>query len=363
VRALTAVLIVAAAFLALPAGALASVDLEVSFTQTGNPQPEEGEQLFQATVTNHGPDPANTVSLVITAPTALYDFLSFQAPGGSAMQSGGTVTFSYGTIANGASVTGKAFWTSSHPGSGTATADVDSVGTESSDANNHATLPTTIVGLTASGGALGEQALGTVGPVLPLTITNHSINPATVSFGGTATGDIADFALGGRCPTPLAEGESCPMGFRFLPSALGARVAHVTIVGSGDVDDIVGDITGTGIPFPTLSGPQGPPGPRGPAAFKLVVAPVNAKLRAKAGKKVTFSYVSTLDATATLDVLKGSKRVARVRGSARTGTNKLRWNGKVGGKAASAGKYKLRLTAVNGTQKATANAKLTLTGG
>jgi hypothetical protein len=90
---------------------------------------------------------------------------------------------------------------------------------------------------------------------------------------------------------------------------------------------------------------------------------VNAKLRAKAGRKVTFSYVSTLDAKATLDVLKGSKRVARVRGNAKTGTNKLRWNGKVGGQAASAGKYKLRLSAVNGTQKATANAKLTLTGG
>src|SRR4051812_37169065 len=158
-RALAAVSIAVAAFLVLPGAALANVDLEVTFTQSGDPQPEEGEQLFQATVTNHGPDTANTVSLVITAPTALYDFSSLQTTQGTTMQSGGTVTYSLGTIANGASATGKAFWISSHPGSGTATADVESVGTESSDANNQATLPTTIVGLTASGGALGQQAI------------------------------------------------------------------------------------------------------------------------------------------------------------------------------------------------------------
>jgi hypothetical protein len=362
-RALTAVLIVLAAFLALPGVALASFDLEVSFTQTGNPQPEEGEQLFQATVTNHGPDTATAVNLVINAPTALYDFSSLQTTQGGTTQSGGMVTYNMGSLASGASATGKSFWVSSHPGSGTATADVESIGTEASDANNHATLPTTIIGLTTSGGALGNQIIGTAGPVLPLTITNHSINPTTVSLAGPNTGDVGDFAVAGNCPTPLPEGASCPLGFRFFPSVLGARVAHLTIGGSGSVDDVAADITGTGIPFPTIAGPQGPPGPRGPAAFKLVVAAVNSKLSAKAGKKVTFSYVSTLDAKATLDVLKGSKRVARVRGSAKTGTNKLRWNGKVGGKAASAGKYKLRLTAVNSTQKATANAKLTLTGG
>jgi hypothetical protein len=362
-RALAAVSIAVAAFLVLPGVALASVDLEVSFTQSGDPQPEEGEQLFQATVTNHGPDTANTVSLVITAPTALYDFSSLTTTQGTTMQSGGTVTYSLGTIANGASATGKAFWISSHPGSGTATADVDSVGTESSDANNHATLPTTVVGVTASGGALGEQIIGTAGPLLPLTITNHSINPTSIQSIIDLTGDIGDFVLASRCTTPLAEGETCLMNFRFFPSALGARAAHVTIAATGTVDDFSADLTGTAIPFPTIAGPQGPPGPAGPAAFKLIVAPVNAKLRAKAGRKVTFSYVSTLDAKATLDVVKGSKRVARVRGSAKTGTNRIRWNGKVGGKAASAGRYKLRLTAVNGTQKATASAKLTLTGG
>jgi hypothetical protein len=59
--------------------------------------------------------------------------------------------------------------------------------------------------------------------------------------------------------------------------------------------------------------------------------------------------------------LLGSKRVARIRGAARTGGNKLRWNGRTGGKAAKAGNYKLRLQLVNGDQTATANAGLKLT--
>jgi hypothetical protein len=49
-----------------------------------------------------------------------------------------------------------------------------------------------------------------------------------------------------------------------------------------------------------------------------------------------------------------------VTGSAQTGLNKLRWNGKAGRKAAKAGRYTLRLTAVSGDQTATATAKLTL---
>ena len=89
--------------------------------------------------------------------------------------------------------------------------------------------------------------------------------------------------------------------------------------------------------------------------------PVSAKLHARAGKGVTFAYVSTLPARVRLVVLKRSKRVASVTGRARTGSNKIRWNGKAGRKAARAGRYTLRLTAVSGDQTARATAKVTLT--
>ena len=102
-------------------------------------------------------------------------------------------------------------------------------------------------------------------------------------------------------------------------------------------------------------GAQGPAGPQGPPAFKLVLAAVDGTVKAKRGKRVTFRYVSTLDATVRLDVVRGKKRVAQVVGRARSGSNKISWNGKLKGKPAAAGLYKLNLLAANGKQTATAS--------
>jgi DNA-binding beta-propeller fold protein YncE len=102
-------------------------------------------------------------------------------------------------------------------------------------------------------------------------------------------------------------------------------------------------------------GAQGPAGAQGPPAFKLVVAAVDGTLKAKRGKRVTFRYVSTLDATVRLDVVRGKNRVAQVIGRARSGSNKISWNGKLKGKPAAAGLYKLNLFAANGNQNATAS--------
>jgi hypothetical protein len=91
-------------------------------------------------------------------------------------------------------------------------------------------------------------------------------------------------------------------------------------------------------------GPPGPPGAQGPPAFRLVAALATAKVKAKRGKSVTLQYVSTVPAQATLDVLKGTKRIAQVRGQAAVGPNRIRWNGKAGRKAAARGTYTLALT-------------------
>jgi hypothetical protein len=262
-------------------------------------------------------------------------------------------------------------WTGAHPGADSATASVEFVGTETNAGNDDRHEPVTVTGLSAPILDLGDQVLGKAGPLGSAVITNGSSQPVTLGF-VTLSGDALDVLLTFDClaGAPIPVGGNCSPRARFQPAALGPREAFVTMSpGAGSVDPVVIDIKGRGIAAPLAAGPvgpQGPPGavgpagPAGPATSKLVVVPATAKLRSRAGKAVTFAYGSTLKATVTLDVLKGSKRVARVRGTARSGANKLRWNGKAGRKAASAGAYKLRLTAVNGSQKATASTKLTL---
>ena len=103
------------------------------------------------------------------------------------------------------------------------------------------------------------------------------------------------------------------------------------------------------------------PTQQGPTASKLVVALFQANLKAVSGKRVTLRYVSTLQADVVLDVLRGSKRIARVRGKARVGANAIRWNGRQKNKPAAPGLYKLRLKAVNGDQSVTKTASLKVT--
>jgi hypothetical protein len=133
---------------------------------------------------------------------------------------------------------------------------------------------------------------------------------------------------------------------------------------------------------PGPSGPAGPTGPSGPAgaqgpaglpgangargdqgepAIKLLIAVINPKLKAKAGKRVSLGYLSTAAGSTTLEVLKGRKAIARVTSTARTGRNKIAWNGKQGRKKAKPGRYTLRLTATGGDgQVATDTGRVTL---
>jgi hypothetical protein len=265
--------------------------------------------------------------------------------------------YNVGTIANGATATGDSLWRGDHPGTGGTTASLTATSADPDTSNNSAGVSTTVVGLTAGDASFGDQALGTIGPAKAILVTNGSSQsitlPASLPVGGEADDFLGMHGCGGFT---LAAGASCTLTARFAPSALGHRTAQVTVdPAAGPVDPFVMSLTGRGV-----APPPGPPGPPGPTAFRLIVVPVSAKLRARAGKSVSFAYVSTLNARVTLRVLKGSKRIASVTGSAQTGLNKLRWNGKAGRKAAKAGKYTLRLTAVSGDQTATATAKLTL---
>jgi hypothetical protein len=243
--------------------------------------------------------------------------------------------------------------------------------------NNSKSVSTTVVGLNGPSIDFGDQAVGSVGPPLTSVITNGSAQPVTFPQVNPA-GDLGDFLGVDTCSgATVPPSGTCAVAQRFLPSALGDRSATLTFdPTAGQVDTLVLGMSGRGVAAAPVSGPAGPPGadgapgpagqpgatgPQGPPAFKLVVVPVNSKLHARAGKRVPFAYVATTDAKVTLEVLKKSKRVAQLTGSARTGANKLTWNGKAGRKAAPPGAYTLRLTAVSGSQTTSADAKLTLT--
>ena len=113
------------------------------------------------------------------------------------------------------------------------------------------------------------------------------------------------------------------------------------------------------------AGPQGPPGSQGPSGAvgppgetrlvePLLLATVDARLRARAGRRVTLRYVTTVAAEVELRVLRGRRRVKTVRGHARAGHNRLRLRA-----PRAAGRYRLVLQARgNDDQQATAGVPL-----
>jgi hypothetical protein len=76
---------------------------------------------------------------------------------------------------------------------------------------------------------------------------------------------------------------------------------------------------------------------------------------------VRVPYVATDRGTATLEVLRGRTRVARVRGRTRAGRNAIAWNGRVGRRAAKPARYTLRLRLIGSDgQTAGDTARLTV---
>jgi hypothetical protein len=118
-------------------------------------------------------------------------------------------------------------------------------------------------------------------------------------------------------------------------------------------------------------GAAGPPGPAGqdgatgaPGSVvtvdRLFIASYLDGLTARRGRPVTLRYVSTTSAQVMLEVFRGARRVSAAVAGARPGKNAIRWNGKVDGKKAPRGLYKLRLTATSGDQVATDRAAVRL---
>jgi hypothetical protein len=147
-------------------------------------------------------------------------------------------------------------------------------------------------------------------------------------------------------------------------SPLSDNGTDLTTLGGGAIIDTVdaGPAGAVGAQGPAgAPGQAGVGGPAGPPAFKLVVALRSASLSGTAGRAVKVAYRSTADARTTLSVVRRGKVVAVVAGSARSGVNSLSWNGRINGRPAQSGTYKLKLAVVGvDGQRASRTARLKL---
>ncbi|WP_051324754.1 NHL repeat-containing protein [Candidatus Solirubrobacter pratensis] len=104
-------------------------------------------------------------------------------------------------------------------------------------------------------------------------------------------------------------------------------------------------------------GPAGATGAAGPAFGRLAVALAVDRLRARPRQGLTLRYAATTKATVELRLLRGTRRVARIRGNASNGRNTIRLRA-----PRRAGRYWLTLTAVSGDgQRTIDRARLTIT--
>jgi hypothetical protein len=105
------------------------------------------------------------------------------------------------------------------------------------------------------------------------------------------------------------------------------------------------------------AGATGPAGSAGQASGRLAVALTADRLRASPRQRLTLRYAATRTATVELRVLRGARRVARVRGKAHSGHNAIRLR-----TPRRAGRYLIVLTAVTADgQRTTDHARLTIT--
>ena len=97
------------------------------------------------------------------------------------------------------------------------------------------------------------------------------------------------------------------------------------------------------------SGAPGPAGPMGPAA-ELVASLRTVTGNLHKGDWLHVRYVLSHTAQVQLRLIRGTHRVATLRGTGKAGRNAVAWNGRVAGRLIPAGRYRVELVAVSGTR-------------
>ena len=154
-----------------------------------------------------------------------------------------------------------------------------------------------------------------------------------------ATGATGEPGATGATGEPGATGATGATGGAGPTGGAGATGATGT-TGSPGLPGAPGSIGGTGR--------TGATGATGPGASRLMVWLSSASLKAARGKAVKVSFVLNGPAKVTLTVMRGTKVVARRSTTRRAaGRGALTWSGKIKGKRAPRGTYKIRLRAIS----------------
>jgi len=163
-------------------------------------------------------------------------------------------------------------------------------------------------------------------------------------------------AIAAQLAAPVGVAASADGGFLIADSG-NSRIRFIDADLRGPASGPKGPPGSTGSTGPQgPPGPTGPPGTIGPAFDRLAVALAAERFSASSRRRVTVRYASTRSASVELRVLKGNRRFARVRRSARFGRNSLRIRA-----PRRSGRYRLELVASTpGGQRATDRARLTV---
>jgi Glycine rich protein/Protein of unknown function (DUF1573) len=94
-----------------------------------------------------------------------------------------------------------------------------------------------------------------------VTVTNHGAASLIVSGVQTGGTDPGDYLIADGCGEPVAPGDSCQIGVRFAPRALGASAATLTIDSNAPTAPAPVALSGTGTN--ASAGPTGPIGAKG----------------------------------------------------------------------------------------------------
>jgi streptogramin lyase len=167
----------------------------------------------------------------------------------------------------------------------------------------------------------------------------------------TTGGGLSEFTLptAGAGPAGIAAG---PDGALWFTERLSGAVGRITT-------DTAPDALPSG---PT--GPTGPAGPRGPAGEDRLVVVVFQVLpaRPRAGRRLRVRYAITGRANVALSVRRGRGRARTVtrRTARRAGIGTLPWNGKLGKRRATRGRYVLTVRAVRNGRSASSRLRIRL---
>jgi hypothetical protein len=125
-------------------------------------------------------------------------------------------------------------------------------------------------------GDFGDQTVGEQSAVEYLPVTDAGDEPLFVTGTSISGADASDFSVvsDGCTNQTVAPGQSCWLGVRFTPGAIGARSATLTVAVNGQSEGQIANLSGTGMA--ANSGPQGSvgqPGPAGPAGATGATGP------------------------------------------------------------------------------------------